>query len=91
VFWSWSVNGDEAPLSAWSFRLPLVKDGVEWGWLNLYRSFDSEPLLVDINYLSDLFRREFTDAAARIFMHHEAPKVREVSSFNHEKAQKAHG
>ena len=44
--------------------MPLVKDGVEWGWLNFYREFDSEPLLVDTNYLADLFRREFTDAAA---------------------------
>jgi UDP-GlcNAc:undecaprenyl-phosphate/decaprenyl-phosphate GlcNAc-1-phosphate transferase len=75
VLWSWSMNGDDAPLSAWSFRLPLVKDGVEWGWLNLYRSFNSEPLLVDINYLSDLFRREFTEAAARIFTLHELTEV----------------
>jgi hypothetical protein len=53
-------------------QLPLVKDGVEWGWLNLYRSFSSEALLVDMNYLSDLFRRELTDAAVRIFKFHEA-------------------
>ncbi len=68
VFWSWSANGDDDGIvrSEWSFRLPLVKDGVEWGWLNFYRSFENEPLLVDTNYLSDLFRREFTDAAARI-------------------------
>jgi UDP-GlcNAc:undecaprenyl-phosphate GlcNAc-1-phosphate transferase len=73
VFWSWSVNSDETNRSCaeWSFRLPLVRDGVEWGWLNLYRGFDAEPLLVDTNYLSDLFRREFTDAAARIFTLHE--------------------
>ena len=80
VFWSWSINGvdvDSGPrsLSEWSFRLPLVKDGVEWGWLNFYRRFDSEALLVDTNYLSDLFRREFTDAAARIFTLHEKPET----------------
>ena len=80
VFWSWSGNGDEtdgAPRSCtgWSFRLPLVKDGIEWGWLNLYRGFDSEALLVDTNYLSDLFRREFTDAAARIITVHEKSVV----------------
>ncbi|HEV2834104.1 MAG TPA: MraY family glycosyltransferase, partial [Pyrinomonadaceae bacterium] len=62
VSWCWSKNGDETDYeflarSEWSFRLPLVKDGVEWGWLNFYRGFESEPLLVDINYLSDLFRR----------------------------------
>ena len=78
VFWSWSLNGEiddvHRSRSEWSFRLPLVKDGVEWGWLNLYREFDSEPLLVDTNYLSDLFRREFTNAAARILMLQE-PRV----------------
>ena len=78
VFWSWSAtdeetNGDRRPANEWSFRLPLVKDGVDWGWVNLYRSFDSEPLLVDTNYLSDLFRREFTDAVARILSMQELP------------------
>jgi hypothetical protein len=78
VFWSWSGNGDDETnrsRAEWSFRLPLVRDGVEWGWLNLYRGFDAEPLLVDTNYLSGLFRHEFTDAAARIFTVHETPVV----------------
>jgi UDP-GlcNAc:undecaprenyl-phosphate GlcNAc-1-phosphate transferase len=72
VCWSWP---DEVEPSAgdWSIRLPLVKDGVEWGWLNFYRSVKSEPLLVDMNYLTDLFRREFTDAAARILAMDEEP------------------
>ncbi len=77
VSWSWSVDGETDRVhrsrSEWSFRLPLVKDGVEWGWINFYRGFESEPLLVDANYLSDLFRREFTEAAARIFMTHDVP------------------
>jgi hypothetical protein len=66
---------DEPTLSRshWSLRLPLVKDGVEWGWLNFYRSLDDETLLVTTNYLSDLFRREFTEAASRIFTVHEQP------------------
>ena len=74
VFWSWSGKGEDLPSrSDWCIRLPLVKDGVEWGWLNFYRSLDSEPLLVDTNYLADLFRREFTDATARILALHEEP------------------
>jgi UDP-GlcNAc:undecaprenyl-phosphate GlcNAc-1-phosphate transferase len=78
VFWSWSREGDEEDAvyrlqAEWSIRLPLVKDGVEWGWLNFYRSLNGEDLLVDTNYLSDLFRREFTEAAARIFTVHELP------------------
>jgi hypothetical protein len=71
-FWSWSrTKGTQRPSTEWSLRLPLVKDGVEWGWINLYRGFENEPLLVDTNYLIDLFRREFTDAAARILMREE--------------------
>jgi hypothetical protein len=73
VLWSWSKQDDESDPTRtdWSFRLPLVKDGVEWGWLNFYHSMDGETLLVDTNYLSDLFRKEFTEAAARIFTVHE--------------------
>jgi hypothetical protein len=72
VFWSWSrTNGGARPRTEWSLRLPLVKDEIEWGWVNLYRGFDNEPLLVDTNYLIDLFRREFTDAAATILTRHE--------------------
>jgi UDP-GlcNAc:undecaprenyl-phosphate/decaprenyl-phosphate GlcNAc-1-phosphate transferase len=88
VLWSWSVNGgeaDEVPHLDWNLRLPLVKDGVEWGWLNFYRRLDSEALLVDTNYLSDLFRREFTDAAARIFALHEAPVAAKAMAMAAEK------
>jgi hypothetical protein len=61
--------------SAWCFRLPLVKEGVEWGWLNFYHNLDGEALLVDTNYLSNLFRREFTEAVARIMAAHESPSA----------------
>ena len=84
VVWSWSGNGDEdvnRSHSEWSFRLPLVRDGVEWGWLNLYRGFDAEPLLVDTNYLSDLFRREFTEAAVRIFTLHEKSFLQDFQDY----------
>jgi hypothetical protein len=70
---------DFEPQGDWSFRLPLVKDGVEWGWVNFYRSLSEEALLVDTNYLSDLFRREFTEAAARILtLHEEVETVHDV-------------
>jgi UDP-GlcNAc:undecaprenyl-phosphate/decaprenyl-phosphate GlcNAc-1-phosphate transferase len=74
VYWSWP-NEVEPSVGDWSIRLPLVKDGVEWGWLNFYRSVESEPLLVDMNYLADRFRREFTDATARIFAMDEEPDL----------------
>jgi UDP-GlcNAc:undecaprenyl-phosphate GlcNAc-1-phosphate transferase len=80
VSWSWSANGIDAnevfrSRSEWSFRLPLIKNGVEWGWFNFYHSLNGETLLLDTNYLSDLFRREFTDAVARIVTNYEMPVV----------------
>jgi hypothetical protein len=36
--------------------------------MNLYRGFDAEPLLLDTNYLSGLFRRELSEAVERIFV-----------------------
>lgn len=80
VYWSWSDSGTDADTlikarSSWCFRLPLMKDGVEWGWLNLYRHFNSNALLVDTNYLSDLLRRELTTAVERILTNHEATLV----------------
>jgi hypothetical protein len=68
VLWSWPGDVDEMDHSRsdWSIRLPLVKDGVDWGWMNFYRGVDCEPLLVDTNYLTELFRRELTEAAVRL-------------------------
>jgi Glycosyl transferase family 4 len=78
VSWAWSRDEIDAvyySAAEWSIRLPLIKEGVEWGWVNFYRSLDSEALLLDTNYLSDLFRREFTAAAARIFSAHEVAET----------------
>ena len=86
VYWSWPDANEPSGVD-WSIRLPLVKDGVEWGWLNFYRSIDSEPLLVDTNYLADLFRREFTDAAARIFTTHEEPMAAAAMAMTAENAR----
>jgi UDP-GlcNAc:undecaprenyl-phosphate GlcNAc-1-phosphate transferase len=80
VFWCWVGEGGEPEdllraRSSWCFRLPLVKGNVEWGWLNFYHNFEGEALLVDTNYMSNLFRKEFTDAVARIISHHESSAV----------------
>jgi len=85
ICWSWRSEGTEADdvlraRTTWCFRLPLVKEGVEWGWLNLYRDFESGMLLVDTNYLSDLLRRELTEAAERVFdAYADSPVVSEIS------------
>ena len=71
LFWTWkredvaarNVMGTD---SFWCLRLPLATAKAEWGWINLYRTFDSTPLLIDMNYLSDLFRHELSEAAERI-------------------------
>jgi len=78
VYWSWIGEGGEPEdrlraRTSWCFRMPLVKDGTEWGWLNFYHNLDGDSLLVDTNYLSNLFLREFTDAVARIMRAHEVP------------------
>ncbi|MGI9167447.1 MAG: hypothetical protein ACR2G5_13900, partial [Pyrinomonadaceae bacterium] len=71
ILWSWE-RGDVAAEDVigtdkfWCLRLPLATAKAEWGWINLYRTFDSTPLLVDMNYLSDLFRHELSAAAERI-------------------------
>jgi UDP-GlcNAc:undecaprenyl-phosphate/decaprenyl-phosphate GlcNAc-1-phosphate transferase len=86
VYWSWP-DANEPSGEDWNIRLPLVKDGVEWGWLNFYRSIDSEPLLVDTNYLADLFRREFTEAAARILTRDEEPVTASAMAMTAENAR----
>jgi len=76
VFWSWLGDGGEREdllrsRTSWCFRLPLVSDGTEWGWVNFYHNLDGESLLVDTNYLSNLFRSAFTEAVERIITHYE--------------------
>jgi len=79
VSWEWAADGEASDAfrrrAEWCFRLPLIKNDVEWGWLNFYHSLNGETLLVDTNYLSGFFRREFTDAVARIFALHEVAVI----------------
>jgi hypothetical protein len=39
--------------------------------VNFYHNLDGESLLVDTNYLSNLFRSAFTEAVERIITHYE--------------------
>ena len=71
ISWSWGNRDTEADKAVgaqrfWSIRLPLATDRGDWGWINLYREFSSEPLLVDMNYLCDLFREELSEATERV-------------------------
>jgi len=92
VSWDWAANGEDGAdpfrrRAEWCLRLPLIKNGVEWGWLNFYRSLNREALLVDTNYLSDLFRREFTDAVARILTSYEIPVITTAVDMTAEKVR----
>jgi hypothetical protein len=71
IFWSWSRAAIEAEDvvdsgSFWCLRLPLATANGQWGWMNLYREFENDPFLVDMNYLSELFRRQLSEAGERI-------------------------
>jgi len=71
IYWSWE-RGDieKAEIVGsdhfWTLRLPLATGHTRWGYINLYREFDGDPLLLDINYLSKLFHYEMAQAAERV-------------------------
>jgi hypothetical protein len=72
IAWSWKrndLNGDQVIGSGkyWCVRLPLSTEQGDWGWMNLYRPLNSEPLLLDMNYLTDVFRADVAQAASRVF------------------------
>jgi UDP-GlcNAc:undecaprenyl-phosphate GlcNAc-1-phosphate transferase len=72
VYWEWERGDVEAKevLNShffWTLRLPLSTDSAGWGYINLYREFGGDGLLMDVNYLSNLFQKELALAAERIF------------------------
>jgi UDP-GlcNAc:undecaprenyl-phosphate GlcNAc-1-phosphate transferase len=72
IWWAWErgdVEGHEIIESHlfWNIRLPLSMNTDERGAISLYREFGNDELLLDINYLINLFQRELTLAAERIF------------------------
>lgn len=82
IVWSWTRDGVHADevigcSDYWSFRLPLSNENGEWGWINLYRAFGREPLLLDLNYLFGFLRTDLVAAASRILKTFE-DRVRKV-------------
>jgi len=57
----------------WTLRLPLTTQKTQRGYLNLYRQFGDDALLMDINYLCDLFQRETAKALERVLSVAEQP------------------
>jgi UDP-GlcNAc:undecaprenyl-phosphate/decaprenyl-phosphate GlcNAc-1-phosphate transferase len=71
IHWTWKRGNpvsDQGSGSArcWTLRLPLSTQNAQWGYLNLYREFGRQDLLVDINYLCSLFQHETAQAVARV-------------------------
>jgi UDP-GlcNAc:undecaprenyl-phosphate GlcNAc-1-phosphate transferase len=71
ICWSWE-RGDFNSVDVigsgrfWTLRLPLSTERAGWGYINLYRDFESSTLLLDINYICQLFQREMARAAERV-------------------------
>jgi UDP-GlcNAc:undecaprenyl-phosphate GlcNAc-1-phosphate transferase len=73
ICWEWERGDVEAKevLDShffWTLRLPLSTDAAGWGYVNLYREFGGDGLLMDVNYLSNLFQKELALAAERILL-----------------------
>jgi hypothetical protein len=72
ICWDWERGDVEAKEVQgshffWTLRLPLSTDTAGWGYINLYREFGGDGLLMDVNYLSNLFQKELALAAERVF------------------------
>ncbi len=83
VCWEWErgdVGGAEVVASPlfWTLRMPLSTDAAGWGYINLYREFGGDGLLLDVNYLSNLFQKELALAAERVFTRAGAVAVAEA-------------
>jgi UDP-GlcNAc:undecaprenyl-phosphate/decaprenyl-phosphate GlcNAc-1-phosphate transferase len=70
--WNWQGNGLKTinakdPDQLLVMRLPLANGKGSFGYLNFYRSLNSEPLLFDVNYLTHVFQPAVSQAVERIF------------------------
>jgi UDP-GlcNAc:undecaprenyl-phosphate GlcNAc-1-phosphate transferase len=84
VHWTWQRDNIEASeiigsSRFWTLRLPLATESGEWGYLNLYREFGGEALLLEVNYLCEFFQLETAKAVERVLG--EAKKEESMSQF----------
>ncbi|HEX8474135.1 MAG TPA: hypothetical protein VF666_08895 [Pyrinomonadaceae bacterium] len=80
VRWSWErgdIDAAEVISSRrfWTLRLPLSTANGDWGYVNLYRGCDADALLLNIDYLCNLFQREMAGAAERILSNADDPRA----------------
>lgn len=84
IEWTWHRKGTDSavlgPDQFWVMRLPLAVKGSSYGHLDIYRPLNAEPLLVDINYLTNDFQPAVALAAARVFAHAGASAPRHMAA-----------
>lgn len=73
IHWTWKRSDfeDVDVLGSdrfWILRLPLAGNPQSLGYVNLYRPFESEALLFDVNYLTKVFQPAVSQAAERILV-----------------------
>lgn len=73
IHWTWKRSDFEdidvlGSDRFWTLRLPLAGKDVSLGYVSLYRPFDSEALLFDVNYLTTVFRPAVVRAAERVLV-----------------------
>ena len=85
IHWTWKRHGFEntdvlGSDRFWTLRLPLAGRYASLGYVNLYRPFDSEELLFDVNYLTTVFQPALAQAAERIFVNGASSMPRKFSA-----------
>lgn len=73
IHWTWKRSDFEdidvlGSDRFWTLRLPLAGNHGSLGYVNLYRPFDSEALLFDVNYLTTVFQPAVVQAAERVLV-----------------------
>lgn len=85
IIWSWE-RGDIEPQEIyaserfWTLRLPLATERGTWGYVEMFRGLDADALLLDINYLCQLFQNETARAAERLFLSAKGKESKEKSA-----------
>ena len=71
IHWTWS-RGDMEPDQVigsgrcWSLHLPLSTEKGSWGHIDLYREIGGDHLMLDVNYLCQLFQHQLALAVERV-------------------------
>ena len=81
IQWEWqpeAMSGSKLESrDLWTIRLPLSNEDCQFGYLDLGRPLSAEPLLFDVNYLTNVFQPALTDAVQRILDHSEQSRPRQ--------------